>query len=1091
MGARQARGWTGLKKLLIANRGEIAIRISRTARTMGIATVGIYTADDASSLHLQHMDEAHLLPLGGVAGYLDIPAIVALAVQSGCDAVHPGYGLLSERAAFSQACLDHGIAFVGPSPKTLAMLGDKAEARTLAKQAGVAIIQGSAPLEDADAAHAAFDALRGQPMMLKAVNGGGGRGMRVVHDAGDIDAAFDQCRSEALTAFGDGTLYAERFLTSVRHIEVQIVGDGVSVTHLWERDCSIQRRNQKVIEVAPAPALPSEVRDALLTAAIRIGRATGYRGLGTVEFLVDSAAHDGAGVYFIETNPRIQVEHTITEEITGLDLVELQLRIAAGEPLAALGLDNVPQPMGHAVQLRINTETYDPTGEVSASSGTLTAFAPPSGPGVRVDTAGYRGYRTNPHFDSLLAKLVVHDRSGELARLWRKAATALSEFHVTGPETNIGVLSGLLARPELGDWAVNVRSLEDLLQGLDLSGDAPKRFLDVANDPVGSTAKAVDVPEGMAALRAPMQASVHAVWAQEGAEIAKGQVVAVIEAMKMQHEVKAPTSGMVVSVPVNQGDVVDADCVLIVYAPNDASDQEEAAQAPPDPDHIREDLARVQHRIAKTLDESRPKAVQRRRDRGQRTTRENISALCEGGDFHEYGQLLLAAQRRKLGLDTLLDVSPADGIVTGVGEVNADSFHAERSQVAIMAYDSTVMAGTQGFLGHKKTDRMMEVARQQGLASIFLTEGGGGRPNDDDFAYIVQSGLNVTTFSAYARLEGWGPKLVVNSGYCFAGNAALFGTGDIRIATRNSWIGLAGPAMIEAGGLGAYHPTEIGPAEMHAKTGLVDILAEDDAEAMQLARQVLSYFQGDLPDWDVADQRHLRHAIPENRKRSYLIRPVIDALADTGTFIELGAHTAPGLISGFLRIEGRPMGVIANNPQHLGGALDAPASAKGARFLALCSQFGMPVLSLCDTPGFMVGPESETQGAVAAAAQFIGTGARMQAPIFFVCLRKGYGIGAQAMAGGSLEDPVFSISWPTGEFGAMGLEGGVRLGYRKEMEAEPNEEARKALFDRLVAEAYDRGQAINIASLNEIDAVIDPADTRSWIAMAMRRHAQV
>ncbi|MEZ5676340.1 MAG: carboxyl transferase domain-containing protein [Thalassovita sp.] len=428
--------------------------------------------------------------------------------------------------------------------------------------------------------------------------------------------------------------------------------------------------------------------------------------------------------------------------------------------------------------------------------------------------------------------------------------------------------------------------------------------------------------------------------------------------------------------------------------------------------------------------------------------------------------------------------------MTGVGQVNADRFRPDRAQVAILAYDSTVMAGTQGFMGHMKTDRMLEVARHQGLASIFLTEGGGGRPNDDDFAHIIQSGLTVTTFSEYARLQGWGPKIAVNSGYCFAGNAALFGTGDIRIATRNSWIGLAGPAMIEAGGLGAFHPTEIGPAPMHAETGLVDILAEDDEQAMQLARQALSYFQGDLADWSASDQRLLRHAIPENRKRSYLIRPVIEALADTGSFLELGAGHAAGIITGFLRIEGRAMAVIANNPQHLGGALDAAASAKAARFLNLCSQFQMPVLSLCDTPGFMVGPESETQGAVATATDFIGAGARLNSPLFFVCLRKGYGIGAQAMAGGSFKDPVFTISWPTGEFGAMGLEGGVRLGYRKEIEAQPTEEAKQALYDQLVANAYDLGRGINVASLNEIDAVIDPADTRSWIAKGMRMHAR-
>ncbi len=1079
-----------INRLLIANRGEIAIRVARTARALGIETVGIHTADDAGSLHVKHMDQVHLLPQAGVAGYLDVGAIVALAAETGCDALHPGYGLLSERADLARACQDRGISFVGPSADTLAMQGDKVSARALAQKLNVPVIQGFPPLADAAAARAAFDALGGKPLILKAVNGGGGRGMRVVDSADKIAAAFDQCRAEALAAFGDDAVYAEQFLPSVRHIEVQIIGDGQTVTHLWERDCSVQRRNQKVIELAPAPGLDPQTRNALLEAAVQIGKATGYSGLGTVEFLVETDAQGGSGFYFIETNPRIQVEHTITEEITGLDLVELQLRIAAGETLADLGLTTPPAPVGSAVQLRLNTEVFNADGQVVPTGGTLTAFAPPSGPGVRIDGYGYSGYRTNPNFDSLLAKLIVHDRSGDLGRLLRKAETALSEFHIAGVQTNMSVLRRLLALPELADWSVNVRSLDGHLRDMLTPDNGPARFFDTAADTAGTAADTVRIPDGAAALRAPMQASVHAIQVAEGDHITKGQEIAIIEAMKMQHVIVANASGIVLSLPVCVGDVVDADGVLVIYSPVDAVDAVEITEETPDPDHIRADLALLNDRVARTLDDNRPRAVQRRRDRDQRTTRENIADLCEGGDFHEYGQLLLAAQRRKHGLEKLLDLSPADGIVTGVGQVNADRFRPDRAQVAILAYDSTVMAGTQGFMGHMKTDRMLEVARHQGLASIFLTEGGGGRPNDDDFAHIIQSGLTVTTFSEYARLQGWGPKIAVNSGYCFAGNAALFGTGDIRIATRNSWIGLAGPAMIEAGGLGAFHPTEIGPAPMHAETGLVDILAEDDEQAMQLARQALSYFQGDLADWSASDQRLLRHAIPENRKRSYLIRPVIEALADTGSFLELGAGHAAGIITGFLRIEGRAMAVIANNPQHLGGALDAAASAKAARFLNLCSQFQMPVLSLCDTPGFMVGPESETQGAVATATDFIGAGARLNSPLFFVCLRKGYGIGAQAMAGGSFKDPVFTISWPTGEFGAMGLEGGVRLGYRKEIEAQPTEEAKQALYDQLVANAYDLGRGINVASLNEIDAVIDPADTRSWIAKGMRMHAR-
>ncbi|PLS21824.1 carboxyl transferase domain-containing protein [Neptunicoccus cionae] len=1069
-----------IEKLLIANRGEIAIRVARTAAALGLQTVAVHTPDDATSLHTKHMDAVRVLPKAGVAGYLDIAALIEIAKEAGCDAVHPGYGLLSERADFADACAKAGIIFVGPDAETLRRQGDKVSARALAESASVPVLRGSGPLDNVDAVKAFFEEQGAAPLMIKAVNGGGGRGMRIVQSAAEIETAFNQAGTEAAAAFGDGTLYAERFLPSVRHIEVQIIGDGRNVTHLWERDCSVQRRHQKIIELAPAPNLSEATRRALLEAAVAIGRACDYRGLGTVEFLVE----ESGAFYFIETNPRIQVEHTITEETTGQDLVEIQLALASGATLAEIGLDQPPAaPVGYSLQTRINTETLDQDGVFTPTGGRLNAYALPSGPGVRVDGYAYAGYSTNPNFDSLLAKLVVHEKSGDLGRLFAKAERALSEYQISGIDTNIAFLRSLLRLPVMADWAVDVRTLDAQMPALLADSGGADRFFEAETL---AAEEEVQLPQGTEALRAPMQAMIQQVLVAVGDQIAKGQEVAVIEAMKMQHVVVAEAGGIVAEIFVSEGQTVSAGTPVLAFTRDDTLAEISAQDSAVDPDHIRDDLSALQGRLARTLDENRPRAVARRRDRGQRTTREIISGLCAGGDFHEYGQLVLAGQRRKLGLETLIDVSPADGIVTGVGAMNADRFPSWRSQVALLAYDSTVMAGTQGYFGHLKTDRMIEVAHEQGLASVFFTEGGGGRPNDDDFAQTIQSGLKVTTFAEFARLKGWGPRITVNSGFCFAGNAAIFGAGDIRIATRNSWIGLAGPAMIEAGGIGSFHPKEIGPAPMHAQNGLLDILTEDDKAAIAATRQVLSYFQGDLADWEAADQRMLRHAIPENRKKSYLIRPLIEGLVDKDSFLELGAQHAAGMVTGFVRIEGRPMGVIANNPQHLGGALDAAASSKGARFLNLCAKFDLPVLSLCDTPGFMVGPDSEEEGAVAAACELITAGANLNAPMFFVCLRKAYGIGAQAMAAGSLGEPAFSISWPTGEFGPMGLEGAIQLGYRKELEAETDPAAREALYTRLVDELYARGGAMNVASTHEIDAVIDPAETRGWIAKGLR-----
>lgn len=1070
-----------IKKLLIANRGEIAIRIARTAAQMGLSVVTVHTEDDSRCLHVKHGDEVHLLPGQGAAGYMDIAALIDTAKVAGCDAIHPGYGLLSERADFARACADAGLVFIGPSPQTLDDFGDKAQARVLAQANGVPVPVGDGPFDHLEDAHR-FLTRVGGPIMLKAVHGGGGRGMRRVDGTEHLPAAFEQARAEAQAGAGVAGIYAEEYLANQRHIEVQVLGDGQAVAHLWDRDCTLQRRNQKVLELAPAPGLSDKLHAGMITAALSMAQATALRGIATVEFLLDTAT---AEFRFIEVNPRIQVEHTVTEAITGYDLVELQLRLAAGEMLAHIDpqlLEPRP-PQGCAMQMRINAQTTLPEGTVLPASGTLTGFQMPGGQGVRVETHGYAGYTTNPGFDPMLAKIIVHHGGDDLGGLLRRAERTLSEAVIEGVDSNLSDLRAILSADSVQRWDISTRFLNDFAA----TPSKPNRSFGGSEGVVTPVTHKVDIPEGCIALTAPIQAVVADILISPGDKVHAGEEVAIVEAMKMQHAIVAQQAGVLERVLVQRGDTVQTGQMLGIVRTEGELIAFDASEDEIDITAERTDLTALEARLAMTLDHMRPKAVERRRSRGQITTRESVDRLCKGGSFHEYGQLVIAAQRRKLGVDTLINSSPADGIVTGLGTVNADQFGAQ-GQVAILAYDSTVMAGTQGVFGHRKTDRLLEKAAELNLASIFLTEGGGGRPNDDDFAGTMHCALDVKTFSAFARLRGWGPKITVNSGFCFAGNAALFGAGDIRIAARNSWIGLGGPAMIEAGGLGRFDPREVGPAAMQAENGLVDILAKDDIQAVEAARQVLSYFQGAATTWNGADNRVLRHLVPEDRKRIYDPRMVVETLADDDSFLELSAAFGTGLITGFLRIEGRPMGVMVNNPHHLGGALDAPASTKGARFMRLCNRFGLPILSLCDTPGFMVGPESERQGGVAAACDFIAAGAELTVPLMFVALRKGYGIGAQAMAGGSFANPVFTISWPTGEFGAMGLEGGVRLGYRKELEAEPDPEAREALFDKLVARAYSEGGAINVASYNEIDAVIDPAETRAWVLRGLDAH---
>lgn len=492
-------------------------------------------------------------------------------------------------------------------------------------------------------------------------------------------------------------------------------------------------------------------------------------------------------------------------------------------------------------------------------------------------------------------------------------------------------------------------------------------------------------------------------------------------------------------------------------------------------------LADFKDRLKYTLDEGRSAPIAKHHARGYRSARENLEDLCDSDSFLEYGQLAVAAQRRRREFDDLKINTAADGIITGQATINADLFGAEASRAIVIINDYTVLAGTQGVFHHKKLDRALELAEELKLPVVMYTEGGGGRPGDTDY----ELSMDINSFASWAGLVGQVPTIAVNNGYCFAGNAALFGCGDITIATKTSWIGMAGPAMIEGGGMGTYKPTEIGPIETQTKNGVVDIVAEDEADATRIAQQVLSYFQGTTEHWTCSDQNKLWELMPADRRYTYKVRRIITTLADTNSFLEVRPDYGPGIITGFLRIEGRPFGLICNDCQHLGGAIDAQGSLTGARFLDLCNNFNLPVLCLVDTPGFMVGPESEAEGSVRKMSDLMIAGARLKSPMVAIFLRKGYGLGAIAMTGGSFGRPVYSASWPSGEFGAMGLEGAVHLGFKKELEAVTSPEEKDKLFDNLLNAMYERGKATTAATYLEIDAVIDPADTRKVIMQAL------
>lgn len=569
--------------------------------------------------------------------------------------------------------------------------------------------------------------------------------------------------------------------------------------------------------------------------------------------------------------------------------------------------------------------------------------------------------------------------------------------------------------------------------------------------------------------------------ADVGTVIAAGSPIATLESMKMEHFVTADEPVEVAVHQVSAGASVAAGDVLMTVTSSTVE-----AQPTSNVDiETRASFYHVQQRHSLGLDAARPEAVAKRHGRGHRTARENITDLIDSDSFIEYGPLAIAAQRRRREIQELIERTPADGLVGGVATVNADLFGSDTTSCVVASYDYMVLAGTQGMVNHQKKDRLFELAEKKQLPVIFYTEGGGGRPGDTDMPGV--SWLDCLAFALFGRLAGSVPLIGINSGYCFAGNAALLGTCDFVIATENSNIGMAGPAMIEGGGLGTFAPTEIGPTKTHRTNGVIDLLVADEAEATSVAKTLLGMTQGRLTTWDAPDPEAARSAVPANRKHVYDMHDAVTAIVDTGTLLEMRPDWNPGMITAFARVEGRPVAIIANNPLHLSGAIDHGGATKSAEFMQLADSWGIPLLFVCDTPGFMVGPDSDAEGLPRSAGALFRIGANLSVPFATVITRKGYGLGAQAMAGGGFKEPLFTVSWPTGEFGPMGLEGAVELGFSRELAAATEGDERDALFEKLVDTMYELGSAANVASHFEIDDAIDPADTRRWISTLLLR----
>ncbi len=1118
------------KRVLIANRGEIAIRIAKAASALGMESLSVYAPADSLSLHTRLTTEARRIghddgdPL---SAYLDAEALVDTAVASGCDCVHPGYGFLSENPRMAKLCADAGLQFIGPSAEVLALFGDKVRARELARAQGVPVIAGSdAPLATPKAAAKLARSL-GYPVMLKACAGGGGRGMRTVETAADVEAAFESCRREAEVAFGDDRLFMECFVRRPRHIEVQVLADtGGNVVHLHERDCSVQRRNQKVIEVAPAAALAETTRNKLLADAVRLARAAHYVNAGTVEFLV---VPETGEYYFIECNPRIQVEHTVTEQVTGIDIVEAQFRIAAGASLHALGIGDqkaVGAPRGFAVQARV----------VARGGGAISAYKEPSGPGVRVDACGYAGYAPPPQFDPLLAKVIgASNSSASFESAVDRTLRALEEFHISGLPTNLAELRGILSHPEVrsGDARTSLLAEAPPIAPPDSTASNAIGLLDrqaalrpgmAANLGTGANKPGLAAADGQRAVECPIAGAVVECRVASGASVRLGETLLVVSAMKMETVIAAPCAGVIAAAQtLSPGESVAAGQVVALVSPASTetgehvgADTADGTWAP-----LLDDIRAMQGLALKRLAPgSTDPGVVRQRSRGKLTCRERIDLLLDDGTFREVGSIAGFASYD--AAEQIVDFTPANH-VGGWGKIDTRA-------VAVCADDFTSRGGhADGAIG-AKSRYLDQLALEMHVPSVRLLDGSSG---GGSVAAMVpaqrQEGESAAKESTGAikagrpRVAGGGGSYlpghlgstmyteqlstvpVVNMllGSVVGIGAAKAVLGHFSVMVRDiAQLFVAGPpVVIHAMGYD-ISKEELGGWHIHCRNGSVDNLAETEQEAVAMARRFLSYLPSSVydapPIWspnpdDPPERREeeLFALIPRTRTTTFDIRKAIRLMADADSFFEIGPLWATDQVTGFVRFNGHPIGVIASDSQHPnGGALTADGCTKLTRHLDLCDLFHLPILNLVDSPGFAVGLEHELAGTIRKGGEWMVAFSQVGVPIFTVVMRRSFGVAGNNYAT-PRSQPSVRVAWPAADVGGIPPEGGIEAAYKRQLAESDDPEALRA---ELMARIESARGPVGPLSRFQMEEMIDPRDTRKmiceWIETAYKLASQ-
>lgn len=1071
-----------MKTILIANRGEIAIRIARAAHELGLRTVGVYAGDDEPSLHTRYVGEAHRLPGEGAAAYLDQDAILAVARDTGAGLIHPGYGFLSENAAFAARCAEAGVVFIGPSAEILNLFGDKISARGAAQSIGVPVTPGTSRPTSLEEARD-FLATHGASM-LKAIAGGGGRGMRVVRSPDEIAEAYARCSSEARQAFGNGDLYVEKLVPAARHIEVQMVGDGSgAVCHLWERDCTIQRRHQKIIEIAPAPALDSRMRERILDASMNLARHVCYCSLGTFEFLVA-----GDDFWFMEANPRLQVEHTITEEVTGVDLVQTQIRIALGARLAELDLLSPPRLQGFAIQARVNLETLLPDGAPGPCAGRLTAYAQPSGPHVRVDGYGYAGYTTSLRYDSLLAKVIARGRSFEGART--NVANALREFHIEGANTNIPILLSILDLPAVKAARFDTSLVAENLATLLAAATKQATIAPPASDregPQSAASQSVDLgegEEGVAVVTARMHGTVVAFNVARGDTVAAGDVLMVIEAMKMEHSVRAPVAGAIFAAAVTAGDTVIEGAGLLSIRIGDGDGAGAARVAASADLGWTKEIEDIARRRQLALGMGGPAKLARQKAEGKLNVRERLDALLDPGSFSEIAALTAFVNYDDNG--ALESLSPVN-FVAGTGKLDG-------RKVVIGADDFTLRAGSGDAAIHEKQIFAEDYARQMRLPMIRLLDGasGGGSVKmamEQGFHYLpVNPGWEAVTenLSLVPVVSAClGPTVGLGAARFVMAHFGLIVEGLGQIFT-------AGPPIVLSATREDLTKEELGGAAVHRNNGMVERFVRSEAEAFDVIRRFLSYLPTSvfavppvIACADPCDRRDERlvAAVPRNERQPYEIAPILEAVFDAGSifpFAEYGGST----ITALARLDGHPVGVITTDPMK-GATMTVEGAMAVTRLVDLCETFHLPIVSLTDQAGMSIGSVAERLGTIRHGARAITAVYQARVPQAELVLRRVFGVGGAGAVNRHRANR--SWCWPSGVWGSLPAQGGIEAAFRADLAKVPD---REAAIARIARELERIGSPFRTAERFGVQDLIDPRESRAllcdWVKDAYR-----